>query len=395
MKITTTYGDLALIPFPAQKPINEKHEWLTSTFITADGTEYREQLRSMPRQVFEYTIPLVFWKKIKSLNTIRGGIRQKWAVPIWTEAQFVGNLTNGQTQILCDTSTNYWFKVGGLVYLYSTSGENQFGEISVRYSNALDLIDGVNEQNSVYLMPLKLAYIDGDPRHSTNGLESVVTIRFIIQDYTDIGTIDTPSQFQDDDVYTEAPITNGFTERIFSQEHEKIDFDLGPIDIYSSLPNSRYIYQFGFVCDGPDEIQAYKQFLYRRAGKYRNFWLPSFENDIEHVSTGPIATTLLVKRDSIDEYVLDRTFISILTKNGTWNNVEVQSITLIDSERVQFNFGSSLGINSEDIIMISYLNFLRLDTDSIELRWIGNNVVESEVTVTEGALFSNPIPIVE
>lgn len=395
MKITTTYGDLALIKFPAQKPITEKLEWLTDTFIANDGTEYRESLRSMPRQIFEYTIPLTFWKKIESLNTIRGGIRQKWAVPIWTEAQFVGNLSAAQTQILCDTSTNYWFKVGGLVYLYSSNGENQFGEIEVRYANALDLVDGVTAQNNVYLMPLKIGYIQGEPRHSTNGLESVVTIRFLIQDYTDIGTIDVPEQFEGNDVYTEAPITNGFTDRTFSQEYEQIDFELGIVDIYSPLPNSRYGYQLGFICDGAAEIQKYKQFLYRREGKYKNFWIPSFENDIEHVSTGPITTTLLVKRDSIDEYVLDRTFISILIKNGNWNHIEIESITLIDSERVQFNFGSSVGIDSEDIIMISYLNFCRLNADNVDIRWIGNNVIESEIVVTEGKLFSNPIVVVE
>ena len=393
MKITASSTDYALIQYQPKTPIIERLEWMTDVFIGNDGTETRTQKRSNPRQIFEYTFPLAFWRKIDTVNTVKGAIRNDFAIPIWTEGQFVGNLSNGQTQILCDTSTEYWLPVGSFVYLYSENGNNQFGEIEVRYSNAVQLTAGVTAQTSVYLMPLRFGYIVGNPKHITNGLESVVEVKFALYEPHDIGAnITLPMQFEEDDIYY---FQNGSNNRKISKDQEIIDFELGYTKSLSSHENTDYFDTLRFVLQGSTEIREYKEFLFRRLGRFLNFWLPTFENDVENLSTGTITTTMLVSRDSIDEYALDYAYICIFTSDGNYHPVLIDSIEIIDSDRVQFNFDSSLGIDASDILMISYLNFNRLDTDSVELRWIGNHIVESEVVYIQTNLYSEKVIIVE
>ena len=245
-------------------------------------------------------------------------------------------------------------------------------------------------------MPMKKALIIGDVKHITNGGESFVQIKFVIDEPLQIGSdVTNPLQFIDDDIYYFETICDNKANRKISKIQDIIDFDLGYIKSLSSHNNSSYIDTLRFILDGPSEIREYKEFLFRRVGRLLQFWLPTFEDDIEHVSTGAITTTLLVKRDSIDEFMLDRVYICIFTNDGLKHPVEIDSIQIIDSERVQFNFSTSVGIDASEIVKISYLGYNRLDTDSVELRWVGNGVVESEVTYAETNLFSDPVVIVE
>lgn len=392
MKITTPlFGDLALNPYQPRKPIKEKLEWLTDVFVSYNGTETRKQKRSLPRQTFEYEIPLVFWKRIEALNTLKGGVRDLWAIPIWTEAQSVGNI-GVQTVVNCDTEVNYFYKEDTLVFLYGSEQEFQFGEIEALNATSVALYAQTTALDDAYIMPLKRGWIMGDVEHKTNGLESFVKIKFLIQDYTDI-TESIPGQFEGSDIYDFKTITNGKSNRIISQKQDVIDFDLGLVDSRSRFLNSHYGESLGFIPQGPSEIQTFKQFLYRCAGKSRNFWLPTFENDVNHVSTGTITTTLLFLRNAVEDYMLNRRYISILTKDGVSHPVEIQSLTIVDTERAQFNFTSTVGVEAEDIVLISYLSYNRLNTDSVNLQWIGNNTVRSNVNTIESNLYNVPMVI--
>ena len=56
-KITTTlFGELAILPYQAEAPVKESLEFLTDVITAYDATEERLQLRSKPRQSFNYSI---------------------------------------------------------------------------------------------------------------------------------------------------------------------------------------------------------------------------------------------------------------------------------------------------------------------------------------------------
>lgn len=394
MKISTSQrGDLALIPYQPKTPIKERLEWLTDVITAHDGTESRTQRRTNPRQFFTYEIPLTYSKKIDSLNTLRGGLRDYWAVPIWTESQFVGDITAGQFLVTCNT-TDYYFENSSLVFFYNSVGDFTVGEIGASGvgSGQIILSNSVDEVDNAYMMPLKKAWLVNDGINSTNGLESTIKYTFLIQDYTGFFT-PTPDTFDSFSIYNDASIFENRIEKTISQSYMLTDFKLADVYHHNHLDNSQNTYQYKQVLEGVTELNDYKKFLYDCKGKYSNFFMPSFESDYELKSTGTITTSIQVERNSADDYLYYWGYISINTTGCGNTPVKLTSLQVIDDTTLQLNFDSVVSIESEDVTNISLLNFNRLNADSIELNWVGNNVVRSAINVLESDLNNEPLPI--
>ena len=93
---------LPFLPQVAELPVTETISFLTDSFTNYDGTEQHIQLRSKPRQQFQYSIPIKYRDNADVFNSLYGAIREKWAVPIWSELQPVGNITSGAITINCE-----------------------------------------------------------------------------------------------------------------------------------------------------------------------------------------------------------------------------------------------------------------------------------------------------
>ena len=115
-------------------------------------------------------------------------------------------------------------------------------------------------------------------------------------------------------------------------------------------------------------------------------WLPTFENDLQNVSTGTITTTLLVVKNNLDDYFHERKYIGILKQDDTWSLVEIDSVVSVSDTILQLNLVETLNIDSSNIKHISLLMNARLDTDKVQIKYIGGVVAESTVQVIESDL---------
>jgi hypothetical protein len=161
-----------------------------------------------------------------------------------------------------------------------------------------------------------------------------------------------------------------------------VDYSLGPVVRRSPWLNSRYGTPYRSLLNGASEVRSYKNFLYRRSGKYRSFWMPSFENNFRLVSTGNINSTIVVESDSLNDWSL-RTNIAIQTIDGNWYPRVISNPVQVVGNRLQLTLSSPLNVNASNIARISFLGLYRFDADKIELRWIGNGIVETEVSILE------------
>ena len=114
---TTLFGELPFLPQVAEIPVTETLSFLTDSIIHYDGTEQNIQLRSKPRQKFEYSIPIKYKDNADLFNTLSGAIRKKWAVPNWTDLQPVGNINIDATNINCDT-VNFDLRANSLAMIF-------------------------------------------------------------------------------------------------------------------------------------------------------------------------------------------------------------------------------------------------------------------------------------
>lgn len=381
-KITTAlFGELALIPNEAERPIVEDLSFLTDVIPSQNGGEERFALRSMPRQSLQYSIPIQAWNLAKVFNTEYGAIRKRWAVPIWTEAQYVGSVAALATEVNCNTVI-YDLRANSLALLYSSCDVWQIVEISTKTNSKVDVSNDLEAMAGAWIVPIRLGWISGNIDKPTNGHNGKSSIRFEIEDNLEL-TPAAPTQYLSNDIYYEPTLKAQDTiSKNLQRQVDVVDYDLGAVYRRSNWQYSRYGSPYRAIVQGAAQIRAYKEFLYRRAGKFRQFWMPTFENNLRLTSTGNIVSTIIVENDSLVDYTL-RTHIAIQALNGTWYARAISNPVQLPGDKLQFTLSSALNVNASLIARISFLGLHRFDTDVVQLRWIGNGVVESEANILE------------
>lgn len=385
MKVTTTnFGEINFFPYTAMVPVVETLDWVTDVIDATWGYEERHKLREFPRQSFGFQFPLTADKRREALNSLYSDIREFWYVPLWTEQQYVGNISSGQTTVDCSTLL-YNFNLNddgfGMAVLHDGT-DYQILEYTGKTATSITGVS-TDVMAGAYLFPVKKGIISGKPVEKTNGLESVVSFTFVVDDSLDLLEL-TPVKYNGDDIYYDKiPIIKDSISRDILRKQELIDYKIGPFESSTEWVNSRIGSPYNDILDGPSEVRDFRTFAYRRSGKYRRFWSPTFSSDMICVSTGLVGGTILVKSDSIIYYAQDRDNIAVLATDGTYYPRGITGYSQIDANRVELTLDSNLNLQANEISSISFLGLCRLNSDKITLTWIGNSVAKMSTSIVE------------
>lgn len=381
-KVTTTlFGTLALLALPVQVPMRETLAWLTDVFEADDGSEDRHQLRGAPRRSVTYSIPQQAWDRSNAYNTERGALRQRWAVPMWSEVQQVGALSAGATSITCNTFF-YDFRAGSLALLYQSTSQWQVVEVSAVSIGVLT-VSATQAFTNATLLPIRTGYIRGDVNRRGNGHNAVAEVSFDFDDDLEL-TVSAPTQYLGNDIYFHEALMPGDSyDSSLSARQDFADYDTGLVarrNPWLYVRNSMsYVRRVTTVA----EMLALRQWAFRRAGKYRAFWAPSYENDLRKASTGTVTTTFRFKRDAYDDWAADRVHVAFEDDDGNWYPRALSNVTVVDSTTLEATLDTALNLPATRIRRVSYLGLKRLANDAVELEWIGNGVCQTSLTVTE------------
>lgn len=379
-KISTSLGEFAILPYCAMIGMRENISFLTDVMEAQDGTEERIKLRVLPRQSLSYSYPMGRNRMAHAFNVEYGAIRKQWAIPMWAEWQLVGEVLADAVSITCDT-VQFDLRANSLALLFTSDSVWQVVEIGAITATTIEVTNSLIHQVGCRLIPLRVGRVEGDILKAVNNIFSLDQINYYIDQAQDILPA-TPAQYSGDDIYFNCPLLQGDTiQRAISQRNDLVDFDLGLIDSFSPWVNSRYSWQLRTLLMNPFNIREYRDFIYRRAGRYRQFWMPSFEKNIRLVTTGMIATTIEIMNDGFMDDIV-RNNIAIKKTDGTWSTNVVSSPTPM-GENIQLTLSTSLGYDASLIERISYLGLYRLDSDNVELNWIKSRTIESTVNIIE------------
>lgn len=383
-KITSNlFGELAVLPFPSKAPMTETLEWLTDVLTSFNGTESRTQLRNNPRHRLVYEIPEQRLDKLRSYLTFYGGNRSRWAVPHWAEVQFLGPVVVGTTDLLCNTE-NFDFRENSLAMLWQSTTNWQIVEIGTIEPGVLHLTGFTQGYTNAYLLPVRIGALDGDVQRVSNGYNGASKIAFELSDNKALAeTI--PGQYLGNDLYLEPglfaddSISSEVTTRV-----DKIDYDLGVVDRRYPWANNRDQRPKHSLCEGAAEVRAYRQWLMRRAGRLRPYWEPTFENDLTVRSVGTVLNKLNIDADDgFQDWERQRKHIAVRMKDGSWLCREVTAVADPSFGMVELTLDTALNVPAASILFVSFLGLRRLDTDRVELNWIGNGVMRSTVNTVE------------
>ena len=379
---TALFGAVALIPNVASLPVVETLEFLTDQLESYNGTEQNIQLRFKARQTFDYSIPLQPGADIDVFNTAYGAIRKLWAVPVWTDAQYVGNVTGGLTSINCDT-IYHDLRADSLAMLYDGCGKYQLLEVTGKTDTEISLSTPTQVFRGAMLIPVRVGHVEADIQKPTNGYNGSVKVKFQVDDTAEFSPT-APEQFLANDIYYDASLLEGNSlNTSFIQRSDVNDYDVGPIEYRTPWLYSKFGRSHRVMSVTKEERKTFKDFVYRRAGKANVFWMPTFQNDFKVLNTGSIVSTLSFKKNSYLDYATNRTHIAFEDLAGNWYPRTISAPVSTGTDTMQVTLSAPLNVNASQLKRTCYLGLNRLNTDRIEITYGTSQTAESSFPILE------------
>lgn len=374
---------LVAIPYQAIAPWSETLEWLTSVITSVSGKEQRIRLRASPRQSFSATFPVPYSEMAKAYNLTQGWKFRTWALPVWSEAQFIAPLTAGAITIPCETLTSD-LREGSLVGIWDSEKVSEIVEISLVSPGSITLDVALsNSYIRPLLVPVRSATVEGNITRKTSGSSAELGVNFMVKDNITL-TAETPQQYKNEDVYFTPFLLEGeYVQDSVISRDDVVDYNSGLRVKSTPWATAKQSRPFRIRAQTLTDTWDVRRFLHRRAGKLKPFWVPSFEDNVTLDDTGLILSALKVRSELYTSMVSHRKDIAILLSSGSWLLRGITGAVDQPDGSVVFALDSALNIQATTISKIMFLTLVRFDADRLELHWPGNAILDVTVPLLE------------
>ncbi|QXW27219.1 hypothetical protein KXJ74_07345 [Acinetobacter johnsonii] len=400
MKIQTKYGEVHVLTNCPLLDSTERLEFKTEVHESFDGSEERYIQRDAPRQVLSFNYVKMQKAMGDIFHMLYANLRKQWGIPLPQFRQTIPDIDNNDFIIMDTTAHPADLRVGFLL-LESSDGfqtaeavgvgryiivqeeirdpETQeiIQELITEYQDGLRLSANVTATNAS-IMPLRICIIDGDASISTGGFwsNSSVVFRVIAEDLPEHAG-DVPEQYQGNDIYFKPLLLDGNAlEMTLTQHQNVVDGDVGGFQQFTHWEKPRYLKPFKSLLKNWNEYSAYRQFLFRRMGRYQAFWMPLYEKHLNILNTGNITTSLSTNTKYLLE--ADRKHLAVKRKDGTWTAHEITAKT-----GGSLTVSPAINAQRSSLQTICYLGLHRLDADQIEFQFLGAHKTQVTVPIVE------------
>lgn len=189
-------------------------------------------------------------------------------------------------------------------------------------------------------------------------------------------------QYDGFEIITDEPDGNAMTKNINKIEN-RVDFG-GAFTTLSPWLYSRIISAHAFPKDSLEELRQFKEFIYRRLGKFRPVYLPTFQYDLHITAISVDQYTATCPASDIREYNSNRTRVVIKWDDGFWQGLTIGAVDDIGGGLVEVTFNEKmLGTEASQIRQTSFIGEGRFDTDRIEVTWSGYQTTDTTINLVE------------
>ena len=383
-RVTIGTNQYTLVSNFIQAGSSETLTWNTDIQISYNGTEHRNAKRFYPRHSFTYEIPFQYSRKREITNSIYGSMDTNHLVPHFINSYSTNGTVASNATRISITGVDpraLGFYSSGLAYIYNNTTYSIVTVSNVGH-NSITFTGHSTEITDANVCPLYICYLRGEPSISEGERKTLTAVYVSIDSNipSEFGG-GNPSTFLSNDLYTmDNYVATDFLEKRFDKNVEHISNNISN-NTYNvtGYTNTRIQYTHRTIIRDRQERLNFLNFLYRRQGRFRSFWLPSFQDDIDIVNTGTITTTLTIRNDSYIDFS-NRTHIGLLIQ-GTWSFLTVTNIAASGSF-VNLTI-PNINTNANNIEIASFLGLYRLATDRVELNYLGNDVITCSLNIVE------------
>lgn len=406
----------------AGNQITEKYEYKTDIITSYDGHEQRIKTRQFPRHLLSYDYPAMDCLQAQWLRGL-GRMRQTdtYYVPMWQSVVYLDEDFFAGKALRVRKEDMFNLRDCEYIEIFSHDDVNQGSVNIVRQVNdygdgLIGLKKSINkplDKRNTWIYPLKrcsvqpmgnLSYLFSNGTQVTHNFEdllqkplrAIVPNKFLAQDEDYIGRNrwNLPSIIGSYEVLQIEP-TWADDEAIklsIDKATNKLDNETG--QFWYDLKNTRSydIHTYNYYLINQEMIHNMIRFFNRVCGKWKAFYYPTWVNDIEvlgdiHHDDNFIKTSW----SKVSQYYVNNSRnkkIVVFTKD--WKSYIFEVLTYIEDTEESKKIGkvvllSNAGVSIEknNILMISYLNLVRLDSDELQLNYETNIVANTQLVMRE------------
>ncbi|HEY9819105.1 MAG TPA: hypothetical protein V6D20_25330 [Candidatus Obscuribacterales bacterium] len=335
--------------------------------LRAGAKEQRIALRENPVQSFDYSHLLYDNQIGRADGLLRSNAGGEWYVPVWHEAELVGNIASAATSISVDTTIADYRALGKAIVweddeTYALVDITTVGASSITLSGAVgtDLVNA-------YCAPVRTGFNRTQPtispfqRNLARG-----GISFEIVDQTDLASavydsyeslrvVTTPFLAQ------ENPNSIGKAQVFYGNAYGKVvavnEYD------YDEVTNN-----INFFDGTRSALWTRRQFYHAHKGRQKAFWLPTFKRDLDLVESAGSGDPVIVVTTVGDPTTLYiGRHIGVFLRDGTRIYREITGVTNGDDPGTKDIQITALGVAvaPADVLYICFVNKVRSNTDTI------------------------------
>lgn len=383
----------------------ERYSFLTDVIESKSGKEQRIKLRKHPRRQIESKI-LTASSDDNEKNALQRmlfhnqtffGMSKTWLVPVCADYERLSyNLSPGSSSINLDTRYKD-YSVNGYVMLFKDYNDYEIVRISSMTTSSLTLVAPTTKSwsSGSTIAPMRQSVVGQETIAGVvivNEVEAEsvlwdVLVQDNIQNRT---TTYSPTElYRGYDVYnigTDFSVENQL--EIYNPQR-RLDADVGIFKLDSRYKITKTRTDLNLLLKSKKEISEFIGFYFYRSGKLKPFWYINQSKDLQIAQSGSSSdTTIKIKDIGYSLYVREadsrrdvafikndgtKVFRRITGSSGNGNGTE----TLTIDSPLGFNFAST------DFQRISFIRFVRLDSDLLELNYFSTEVAGTSLRLVD------------
>lgn len=379
---SSIYGKVGAIPYPPKGGSTEALEFYTDVLPSyTNDYEERSQLRALPRNYFSYQHDASFQFQQEIYNALRANLRGNWLIPLWFENQKT-NVALNDTIFNVDTLLHD-LRVNTHALLFKSICQWQIISIASITNTTITANENCALTGWIYVVPFRFGKLSANAAGDITGYNSTYKLQYYLNDVL-TGLTESPTQYNSKDFYTIPYLMDEKAGVQIIQPEDQLEFSVGGIDSNTTWTRSMYSRQQKFDGLGAADYRAFKNYFYRRAGKFRDFYSPTFESNLLNASTGTIASTFTCKDEGyVNNLYANQKRIGFRLIDGSWQVRTATSAINIAGGKSQIGLNAALNVSAKNINLVSFVTLNRLDTDRVEIQLGQNQYWSTSASVIE------------
>ena len=386
-------NDYFLIAPDWQYGIISGRRWTTTIQTSLTRGEKRSRLVDYPTKILRYTIvPFTANENSYVRRKLYRARNKKFGVPIWCDQCITTQQVSpasGLTFTVGENS-NRQYEVGGLLILYEDQDNYEIKEIDAIGSNQFTVVDAFvgTWPSGTEVYPI---------------IQGILTRSISLPQYTTQGhaeiLIEVVEEFDEDvtrTVYSGNTFPTYVTYPVFNVEPNYASSPESTIEVYPSL--LKFLAKsvdYAYSVEGSIAIKTHNTF-YTRAdayevvklfdecmGRWGEFWLPSWQDDVVLTDTFLNTDTVLEVEDIewSDYWKHNKTigrFLYVLLPNGT--EIIRKILSAPSSTQLQVDTAMGTTITSLQNVISCFLYMVRFSIDELSLEWKNQVISEADIS---------------